>query len=981
MKELNRSYQELRCYTSLDNSHKKIFDCIVDFYGPKLNQQCFVDTTLFTAHDFNKHCNNIYRIISNIILANAKISSKEWLILDLAVLFHDISMSEKLPVSVSRKTHSKGSAEYVMREWKNNNSVLKIEISRIDALALNDIYALCGIIQAHSDVKDPSISIDKNGLNDPTLSFDQNGVNSLGLAAVLRLADELDVTSDRLGNESFAEQLSTEDEEQLFSANRWEDLHFCSNICIQTDDTFKLNYICDDRYIQETIDSGKQSQTEITNRILDIIQKINASLNLTHQKAFASEKCAHFAFKCRDIIPKSYILSFDRTAEIIDSDVESNKNSSDLSNVEITDNSGPVIWLPDAELAIGEQTRFETYSKVGAVGKFIPDKITTEDAIWGISAIKGAGKTFLLQVKRVKVSSKYFTIPLVGKPSSDNRWATETISNIKNTHIYGYTVEDLSTLWKYSIVCHVILTYSYYLNKSKTKGAKNRYNKLAEFINSYKLSNFTKGILKSVLNYSLDGIMSQVVCTPNWKNIITDDYTNLKFCAEYAIELLLDQRSNRKAGFALFLDKVDQFIDPPEADDPPEGCVGCEYKHRIEECKIKEKSEDFCRENCKEMCCYTCSTFSDAYAGTKIRTASSKQNELFSHVNYWQYFQLALINAAYNIKLDFNGGIKVFFTVREEALNCEDNIFHDRKAKVFGIFERIYYTKEDQRTIFYESIQNEENIDKLFDSKLKIEDPECAFVGVNSLCHPYVRGEKETVFDSIYRHSFDRARDIQHHGKALAQKVNKLKKISDLKKREEEVKKTIEDTAASLLIQGRGLPSYYEEKMDIMPRYWRDRQHFLSFIQKLDRNLLFSDDLVEICREFNKEVDMELCDGKHCNENNCDRHPFSFLYKLGLLGIISYNKSNEGEIQQKFVNSNEITYFHEADELYTDPNTCYILHPALTKAIESFTKTNIHHFKGFILGKSLNVSKDSLKELLDDKKTLSKTEFDKKYYS
>lgn len=891
-------------------------------------------------------------------------------------------MSSDIPDNISREKHSQESAKYVYKEWEDNTSVLKTELTTNDALSINDIYELCKIIQAHSDVKDKTVTYDENGLNNSGLSFNRYGINTLGLAAVLRLADELDVASDRLGNELLAQRLSSKNFEQQFSAKRWQDLHFCSNVCIQPDDISKLIYVCDDNYIQAMIEKKELSRAEITERILKIIDKINCELEMAHQRAFSNTHCEHFNFRCKKITPVSHILLLDKVNEFYRKDVLNNGLQIEQKD-EHTQNNGreTVIWLPDAENAIGEQTRFESYSKVGAVKSFIPDKPTAQDPIWGISAIKGAGKTFLLQVKRVKVSNKYFTIPLVNKPSDDNMWATETISNVKNHHIFGSTIDELSSLWKYAIVCHVVLTYRYYLENTKTKSAKEKHEKLVEYIDSQISSGFTKNILTSVLNFSLDGIMTQIVEEANWKLIVANDYVYCKNCAAFAVNLLLESRNNRKLGFALFLDKVDQFIDPPAGEDPPEACDGCEYKKRVEECMIPIKSEEFCREKCKDMCCYTCPTFSDAYAGTKIRTASSSQSILFSHVNYWQYFQLSLINAAYNIKLDFNGAIKVFFTVREEALNCEDNILHDRKAKVFSIFSRIYYTKNEQKTIFYESIQNESNVKNLFDPSVKFEDPEISFIGVNSLCHPYVTDGRETVFDSIYRHSFDRARDIQHHGKALAEKVNLFKKISNPKEREEAVKKTIEDTAASLLIQGRGLPSYYEEKMDIMPRYWQDRQHFIDFIRKLDRNLMFSEDITKICKSINKRNHVNTCDGKGCNQNGCIHHPFSFLYKLGLLGIVRCNENNQGDAVQEFVDSNEITYFHETDELYTDCRSFYVLHPALTKAVESLKKSNIHHFKGFIIGKSLPVSRSYLKQLLEDKKRLSKFEFEKKYYS
>ncbi len=980
MSNINRNYQSRLCYKSMSCSHQGLFDRLVNAYANRLNQPCIVENTLFTPHDFNKHCNNIYKIVSDIILANAILDTKEWLILNIAILFHDISMSGKLPSNIHRETHSLESADFVLSEWDNNNSILRRVASEADIITQNDIYAISHIIRAHSDVKDGSTSPSENGLNDPQLSFNFNGINSLGLACVLRLADELDVTSDRIGSTYYAEQLSSENDSQRFSAICWEDLRYCSSIEVKKDYTFVLVLNCDDYYIKRVLDSNKTTEDRIKERVLKIVKKINETLEMTNEKAFACIECSGFNVKYQKIVPKSGRITFEtpagntKTISTVSKEVPPNRKEG-INSLP----TGGAIWLPDAELATGEQTRFKTYSKVGSVSKFIPDRISADDSVWGISAIKGAGKTFLLQVKRVKVSPKYFTIPLVSKPSADNKWATETITSIKCNHIHGYSVEQLSDLWEYCIVCHVLLTYKYYLSRGKAK-VKDQLDRLITYINSKKLTELSRDLLNSEINLSLDSIMLRCV-KDNWPTIVENDYSSLCDCLSLAYSILLESKGKKKSGFALFLDKIDQFITPPDAEDPPTDCSECEYKERTITCNNPNKNSEFCTTQCTEMCCYTCSTYEDPYAGTKTRTNSSTNSPLFAHVNYWQYFQLALISAAYRIKIKLDGMVKVFFTVREEALHCEDNIFHDSKAKVFGIFERIYYSKADQKIIFYEAIQNENNLSKLFDSNLKYTNPEYAFIGVDILCHPYVEGLSESVFDSIYRHSFDRARDIQQHGKALSDRIEEISSIQDQKKREEKVKEIIEITASQLLLPERGIPNYYEEKMDIMPRYWRDRQHFLDFIQLLDRNLLFSDDIIEICRLVNNKDKQFTCDGKDCIVNCCAHHPFSFLYNLGLLGYVSLNESHEGDETQIFVNSNEITYFHEKDELYIDPQSCYLLHPALTKAIETLKKKNIHHFKGFIIGKSLPVPKKKLKKLIDDKMQLTNEHFEQLYFS
>ena len=85
--------------------------------------------------------------------------------------------------------------------------------------------------------------------------------------------------------------------------------------------------------------------------------------------------------------------------------------------------------------------------------------------------------------------------------------------------------------------------------------------------------------------------------------------------------------------------------------------------------------------------------------------------------------------------------------------------------------------------------------------------------------------------------------------------------------------------------------------------------------------------------------------------------------------------------KQKFLDSEEVTYIRESDCLYSDKNMIYLIHPALTKSIEKkIVHKNILHFKGFIVGKNLMVSKDILQQLLKDRDNLSVDEFDKKYY-
>ena len=173
---------------------------------------------------------------------------------------------------------------------------------------------------------------------------------------------------------------------------------------------------------------------------------------------------------------------------------------------------------------------------------------------------------------------------------------------------------------------------------------------------------------------------------------------------------------------------------------------------------------------------------------------------------------------------------------------------------------------------------------------------------------------------------------------------------------------------------------YYEDKRILLPNYWAYPEHFENFIRMIDKNLLFVDDLELICKRINN--DYVECHFTKCKEGNCDYHPFSMLEQLGLLGIISQNGNIKNNISQKFRDSSQITYYCDEAKLFSRDDEIFVIHPALTKCIEkNIPGGSIMHFRGFILGKGLSVSDEQFFQLLSDKKKMTKSEFEKKYYS
>lgn len=271
------NYNNTVCYKQMDKKHQQSFDKLVNVYGEQLNAGCPLGDVLYTAHDFNKHCNNIFDIIDRIILKNQTgLSPKEYYILCLSVLFHDISMA--VNTSWNRKKHSVESAEYLKKELKNSSSSISQEVEKA-LLTRNDVKTIERIIIAHSDVKDGSLKSEENGIYNPKLSTNMSGnVNGKLLAAILRLADELDITSDRIGTERFSDQLNENNETQLESKRHWENLHYFSEVKIDQNDTSVLQLCCDDEYISDYNDDIRNIYERI-NGIKNKIQKELDSLN------------------------------------------------------------------------------------------------------------------------------------------------------------------------------------------------------------------------------------------------------------------------------------------------------------------------------------------------------------------------------------------------------------------------------------------------------------------------------------------------------------------------------------------------------------------------------------------------------------------------------------------------------------------------------------------------------------------------------
>lgn len=640
---------------------------------------------------------------------------------------------------------------------------------------------------------------------------------------------------------------------------------------------------------------------------------------------------------------------------------------------------GESIWLKDAEQATGSQSRFGDFTSTDIINDFLSDS----SSYWGLSAVKGIGKTFVLQVKRSKISKDRICLPIGVKATPNNGWGTDTITIEEKMDLSGLRkFDNVVLLWRYCIISYVInqlINTEYYKNDKQLRYlASKLLERLEEYYKEGELEKETYILCTRDDYCNLSLVMTRILQSKNWVAVARKDVPCLAFLQRRIEEML---EYVEKKSLVILIDKVDQAMDPINAEEPV-GCDICKKSNKINECANPQKSNAYCSDRstlCRIECCYGCEKYMTPYSNTNLRVHGGNVKK-YMHINIWQYLQLGLVRAVSKIKTDFKGIIEVYFTIREEAFSCETDLLGEHIRKVVNITKELWYTKDEQKQIFYDCIKCQQD-EFLYNPSLKKQDDrlEEAFVGVSRLCHPYVKELDETIFDCIYRHSFDRARDIQEYGEMLTNNMQVIRNCDSVLERGEKVKKLIEDKAAELAFYDGAESStkngcYYVEKMNLLPNYWKDSENFKKFVMKFSKNLMFGQEAKAICKKFNDKKkcanDCSVCSAKH--------HPFSMMYKLGMLGRISMFHEWKNEIVQDFLHSKRVTYITGKDLINLNINTVYVLHPALTKSIEHMGK-KLKHFSGFIIGKGEDVPKKILQQMYEDYKNDPKF-YEEKYF-
>ena len=360
-------YKKIECIARMDNDFKIAFEEIVNEYRDKLSTRVVLPGSAFTLHDFDHHCFNIYKIISDVLFDNKLVylsdyglCQRELFILNLAVLFHDIGMANVL--GATRENHSLKSAEYIQTEYDDSRSVFRKKAD----LTANELKALKAIIVAHSNIKDGSVDVTQNGLNSPNLKdypAKRGTIRAKFLAGILRIADELDVSAERLGTGELEQEIeerknkyektnkpdnSEEWKGFLYSLTHWKRLHLIAYIKgNKQEESIELHI--DDDYILRCLDEG-QTERSLAREIVDIYSEIEQKILEAERISFSSSNVSKYvAAKKIKIITSIDIMEQEIQDHLSIKSLKQIKQTETENIPKVTENKFPIIIDPQLE--------------------------------------------------------------------------------------------------------------------------------------------------------------------------------------------------------------------------------------------------------------------------------------------------------------------------------------------------------------------------------------------------------------------------------------------------------------------------------------------------------------------------------------------------------------------------------------------------------------------------------------------------------
>ena len=307
-------------------------------------------------------------------------------------------------------------------------------------------------------------------------------------------------------------------------------------------------------------------------------------------------------------------------------------------------------------------------------------------------------------------------------------------------------------------------------------------------------------------------------------------------------------------------------------------------------------------------------------------------------IEMWYAAQQGLMYAVKNMCRS-NYHLDIFVSIRKEAY---EKLSGTTVENIRGQCLDVHYSFPKLKKIFERNVSWTDGKFLVKPEKVHTE-PIISFLGFNEIENEST-GEEEDVFRYIYRHTLKRPRDIVRIGREIV-------KIDNEERTEENVRTTINKVAKQIA----------EDYIKIFFSHvgFKSESEVSDFLKLIRHNILRLENLKDVCSEFNGG----------CNKKDCEtcgnKHVFSDLYKLGLLGIVEFN-INTKRLKQNFLMPGEKTFEpHDLPKAERSDRDYYLIHPTLNELIGGDPETRIN--STITIGDDKDWTKPTLPRFLTEK--------------
>lgn len=263
--------KDFKCIKAMINDDYERWLSIRTVYKPFLDEGAYRSDIKYMTHNYSTHCINIYRNIDKLINwgGSSKLSTHEAFLLNTAVIVHDIYMAI---APEKRLVHSKEAYELILNEINSNTrNVINSHLKASEAEQIAEI------VLGHSDLK-------VDGEKENTLEYllerykkdpDYEENRICHLAAVLRLADELDVTQDRINRNLNEMNFDLNDENDAESSRHYRKLQLVKRITENIEKNDELIICINDRIYGVENNEDIDLLAEVKNKIEEELKKVD----------------------------------------------------------------------------------------------------------------------------------------------------------------------------------------------------------------------------------------------------------------------------------------------------------------------------------------------------------------------------------------------------------------------------------------------------------------------------------------------------------------------------------------------------------------------------------------------------------------------------------------------------------------------------------------------------------------------------------